>query len=44
MLVEQTHHVDDAIVHADDRALRYTDTRLDEQDREVSIKAVPMAW
>ena len=43
MLVEQTHHVDDAIVHADDRALRYTDTRLDEQDREVSIKAVPMS-
>lgn len=43
MLVEQTHHVDDAIVHADDRALRYTDTRMDEQDREVSIKAVPMS-
>ena len=43
MLVEQTHHVDDAIVHADDRALRYTDTGLDEQDREVSIKAVPMS-
>ena len=40
MLVEQTHDV--KFEWSGDKQLRYTDTRLDEQDREVSVKAVPM--
>ena len=42
MLLEQTHDVQFEW-YSSDRQLRYTDTRLDEQDREVSIKAVPMS-
>ena len=40
MLVEQTHEV--GFEWSGDKQLRYTDTRMDEQDREVSVKAVPM--
>ena len=40
MLVEQTHDV--KFEWSGDKQLRYTDTRLDEQDGEVSVKAVPM--
>eukprot|EP00959_Pyramimonas_sp_CCMP1952_P449956 9421263-Pyramimonas_sp.AAC.1 len=42
MLVEQTH----AVFHeerSNEKNLRYTDTRLDEQSRGISIKAVPMS-
>ena len=42
MLVEQTHEV----LHEDrsnEKALRYTDTRLDEQSRGISIKSIPMS-
>ena len=42
MLVEQTHetrHTD----RSNERPMRYTDTRRDEQEREMSVKAVPMS-
>ena len=42
MLVEQTHEVGFEWF-SDDKQLRYTDTRIDERDREVSVKAVPMS-
>jgi U5 small nuclear ribonucleoprotein component len=42
MLLEQTHDVKYQWF-SNDKQLRYTDTRLDEQEREVSIKAVPMS-
>lgn len=42
MLVEQTH----VVRHQDrsnERTMRFTDTRMDEQEREISVKAVPMS-
>ena len=42
MLVEQTHHLRPA-QRSNDRPLRFTDTRTDEQARGVSLKAVPMS-
>ena len=42
MLLEQTHEVQFEWF-SNDKQLRYTDTRLDEQEREVSIKAVPLS-
>ncbi|KAG1326729.1 110 kDa U5 small nuclear ribonucleoprotein component CLO [Cocos nucifera] len=42
MLVEQTHEI--STFDADsERHMRYTDTRIDEQERRISIKAVPMS-
>lgn len=41
MLVEQTHDVR-AEWRMDERGMRFTDTRLDEQQRGVSLKMVPM--
>lgn len=42
MLTEQTHEITYEWL-SNEKQLRYTDTRLDEQDREISIKAVPMS-
>uniref|UniRef100_A0A0C9S3M2 SNU114 homolog n=1 Tax=Wollemia nobilis TaxID=56998 RepID=A0A0C9S3M2_9CONI len=42
MLVEQTHHISTFDVHSE-KHMRYTDTRIDEQERQISIKAVPMS-
>lgn len=42
MLVEQTHDLVGAAAPTPDRPLRFTDTRLDEQARGISLKAVPM--
>lgn len=42
MLVEQTHEVD-TFDSEGERHVRFTDTRVDEQERRVSIKAVPMS-
>jgi U5 small nuclear ribonucleoprotein component len=42
MLVEQTHDVD-TFDSEGERHVRFTDTRVDEQERRVSIKAVPMS-
>ncbi|KAM3192357.1 hypothetical protein ACQJBY_069535 [Aegilops geniculata] len=42
MLVEQTHEVD-TFDSEGERHIRFTDTRVDEQERRVSIKAVPMS-
>ncbi|KAL8144441.1 hypothetical protein V2J09_017473 [Rumex salicifolius] len=42
MLVEQTHHVS-TFDPKNERHMRYTDTRVDEQERRISIKAVPMS-
>ncbi len=42
MLVEQTHETRHA-ARSNERGMRYTDTRRDEQEREMSIKAVPMS-
>jgi len=39
MLVQQTHEIDWPLA----KEVRYTDTRIDEQQRGVSIKAVPMS-
>ncbi len=41
MLLEETHDVDYECL-ANDKQLRYTDTRLDEQARGISIKSTPM--
>lgn len=41
MLVEQTHHMS-TFDSQSEKHLRYTDTRIDEQERRISIKAVPM--
>ncbi|KAI3887611.1 hypothetical protein MKX03_031852 [Papaver bracteatum] len=42
MLVEQTHNT--STFHSDsEKHMRYTDTRIDEQERRISIKAVPMS-
>ena len=42
MFVEQTHEVRHEARH-NERPMRFTDTRLDEQERGVSIKMVPMS-
>eukprot|EP01018_Ginkgo_biloba_P003745 Gb_08962 [translate_table: standard] len=42
MLVEQTHHIATFDVNSE-KHMRYTDTRIDEQERQISIKAVPMS-
>ncbi|KAH0982298.1 hypothetical protein GBA52_009475 [Prunus armeniaca] len=42
MLVEQTHHMSTFDSNSD-KHMRYTDTRIDEQERRISIKAVPMS-
>lgn len=41
MLVEQTHHMSTFDPNSE-KHMRYTDTRIDEQERRISIKAVPM--
>ncbi|XP_058759640.1 110 kDa U5 small nuclear ribonucleoprotein component CLO [Vicia villosa] len=42
MLVEQTHHMS-TFDSQSEKHVRYTDTRVDEQERRISIKAVPMS-
>lgn len=42
MLVEQTHHIS-TFDQNSEKHMRYTDTRIDEQERKISIKAVPMS-
>ena len=42
MLVEQTHHMS-TFDPQSEKHMRYTDTRIDEQERRISIKAVPMS-
>ncbi|KAL9228778.1 hypothetical protein vseg_004322 [Gypsophila vaccaria] len=42
MLVEQTHHVS-TFDTKNEKHMRYTDTRVDEQERRISIKAMPMS-
>ncbi|KAK8964842.1 hypothetical protein KSP40_PGU010281 [Platanthera guangdongensis] len=42
MLVEQTHEIKTFDMEKE-RHMRYTDTRIDEQERQISIKAVPMS-
>ncbi|CDY69302.1 BnaA06g39950D, partial [Brassica napus] len=42
MLVEQTHHMS-TFNAKNDKHIKYTDTRVDEQERNISIKAVPMS-
>ncbi|CAN1810135.1 110 kDa U5 small nuclear ribonucleoprotein component CLO [Linum perenne] len=42
MLVEQTHHISTFNTKSE-KHMRYTDTRVDEQERRISIKAVPMS-
>jgi U5 small nuclear ribonucleoprotein component len=42
MLVEQTHHMSTFDTKSE-KHMRYTDTRIDEQERKISIKAVPMS-
>ncbi|XP_010942549.1 110 kDa U5 small nuclear ribonucleoprotein component CLO [Elaeis guineensis] len=42
MLVEQTHEIS-TFDPDSERHMRYTDTRIDEQERRISIKAVPMS-
>ncbi|KAJ0988197.1 hypothetical protein J5N97_006553 [Dioscorea zingiberensis] len=42
MLVEQTHEISTFDIEGE-RHVRYTDTRIDEQERRISIKAVPMS-
>lgn len=41
MLVEQTHHISTFDSNSE-KHMRYTDTRVDEQERKISIKAVSM--
>ncbi|KAK6915008.1 116kDa U5 small nuclear ribonucleoprotein component, N-terminal [Dillenia turbinata] len=42
MLVEQTHHISTFDTNSE-KLMRYTDTRIDEQERRISIKAVPLS-
>ncbi|GKV34942.1 hypothetical protein SLEP1_g43272 [Rubroshorea leprosula] len=42
MLVEQTHHMSTFDAKSE-KHMRYTDTRIDEQERKISIKAIPMS-
>lgn len=41
MLIEQTHKIS-TFDEKSEKHMRYTDTRVDEQERRISIKAVPM--
>eukprot|EP00878_Enallax_costatus_P008789 GHUV01009187.1.p1 GENE.GHUV01009187.1~~GHUV01009187.1.p1 ORF type:complete len:741 (+),score=244.40 GHUV01009187.1:354-2576(+) len=43
MLVEQTHDVHSLGIRTNGQQLRFTDTRVDEQARGISIKAMPMS-
>ena len=42
MLIEQTHAINTLDPNSE-KHLRYTDTRIDEQERQISIKTVPMS-
>lgn len=42
MFVEQTHQLETDLENAD-RPMRYTDTRIDEQERGISLKMMPMS-
>lgn len=42
MFVEQTHELK-GISSEGDKPLRFTDTRLDEQERGISLKMIPMS-
>lgn len=42
MLVEQTHEIRHEM-RSNERPMRFTDTRLDEQERGISLKMVPMS-
>ena len=42
MFVEQTHELETDLENAD-KAMRYTDTRVDEQERGISLKMMPMS-
>ncbi|EPS62854.1 hypothetical protein M569_11934 [Genlisea aurea] len=42
MLVEQTHHIS-TFDQKSEKHMRYTDTRIDEQERKISIKSVPIS-
>ncbi|PWA51671.1 hypothetical protein CTI12_AA459810 [Artemisia annua] len=42
MFVEQTHQIS-TFDHNSGKHMKYTDTRVDEQERRISIKAVPMS-
>ena len=42
MLVEQTHQIRHEM-RSNERPMRFTDTRLDEQERAISLKMVPMS-
>ncbi|GFQ02674.1 116 kDa U5 small nuclear ribonucleoprotein component [Phtheirospermum japonicum] len=42
MLVEQTHHIS-TFDQSSEKHMRYTDTRIDEQERRISIKGIPMS-
>ncbi|TYG74500.1 hypothetical protein E1A91_D04G179400v1 [Gossypium mustelinum] len=42
MLVEQTHHMN-TFDQKSEKHMRYTDTRIDEQERRISVKAIPMS-
>ena len=43
MLVDQTHHIS-TFDQNSEKNMRYTDTRVDDQERMISIKAVPMSF
>lgn len=43
MLVQQTHDIPGVESRGPDNPIRFTDTRLDEQTRGISLKAVPMS-
>ena len=42
MFVEQTHETQDDLENSD-KPMRYTDTRIDEQERGISLKMMPMS-
>lgn len=42
MFVEQTHELQTDLENSD-KPLRYTDTRIDEQERGISLKMTPMS-
>jgi 116 kDa U5 small nuclear ribonucleoprotein component len=42
MFVEQTHEIRHEYRN-NERPMRFTDTRLDEQERQISLKMVPMS-
>lgn len=42
MFVEQTHELQTDLENAD-KPMRYTDTRVDEQERGISLKMMPMS-